>query len=205
MADLIYEKQMTKDIDFKSIQNILEKISPISTQTAIALSLATQVKTLKKNTLIESTGQSIKYQFVVVDGIIRKFLTNTKGEEFTTDFFCDGQAVTPTLLRSIDFVSFVNLQVVSDEATILFFSNKVMEATMQGNKDLEAFGYKVMMQDAYKRAEREKILLTAKGVEKLEWFRKNYPGLENEIPHYYIASFLGLTPTSLSRLRSAKK
>lgn len=196
---------MTKDIDFKSIQNILEKISPISTQTAIALSPATQVKTLKKNTLIESTGQSIKYQFVVVDGIIRKFLTNTKGEEFTTDFFCDGQAVTPTLLRSIDFVSFVNLQVVSDEATILFFSNKVMEATMQGNKDLEAFGYKVMMQDAYKRAEREKILLTAKGVEKLEWFRKNYPGLENEIPHYYIASFLGLTPTSLSRLRSAKK
>jgi len=77
-----------------------------------------------------------------------------------------------------------------------------MEAKMQSNKDLETFGFKVMMQDAYKRAEREKILLTASGIEKLEWFRKSYPNLENEIPHYYIASFLGMTPTSLSRLRA---
>lgn len=196
---------MIQELDFKTIQNTLGKISPISIQTAIELMPATQIKTIDKNTFIEQSGLRINYQFVVLKGVVRKYLTNPKGQEFTTDFFCDGQAITPALLRSIDFVSFVNLQVLSNEATILFFSNKTMEDTMQGKKDLEAFGYRVMMQDAYKRAEREKILLTATGTEKLEWFRKNYPGLENEIPHYYIASFLGLTPTSLSRLRSLKK
>lgn len=195
---------MTKEVDFKTIQDTLGKISPISTQTATDLLSVSQIKTIKKNTLIEISGQYIKYQFVVMSGIVRKFLINTVGEEFTLDFFTDGQAITPVLLRSVDLVSFVNLQVVSNEATILFFSYKEMEATMQGYKDLEAFGYKVMMQDAYKRADREKILLTATGTEKLEWFRRNYPGLENEIPHYYIASFLGLTPTSFSRLRNPK-
>jgi len=188
-----------------TIQDTLSKITPISQQTAIALVSATEIRTLEKGTLIESSGHPIKYQFVVVSGIIRKFLMNANGEEFTINFFSQGQPVTPSLLRSVDFVSFANLQVISDKATILFFSHREMESTMQGNKDLETFGFKVMMQDAFKRAEREKILLTASGTEKLEWFRKNYPNLENEIPHYYIASFLGLTPTSLSRLRSQKK
>ncbi|MBK9292376.1 MAG: Crp/Fnr family transcriptional regulator [Bacteroidetes bacterium] len=188
-----------------TIKITLSKISPITKQTAIALASATEIRTLEKDTLIETSGQQVKYQFVVLKGIIRKFLTNVRGDEFTTDFFLANQAITPALLRSVDFMSFVNLQVISDKATVMFFSNKEMEATMQGNKDLEAFGFKVMMQDAFKRAEREKILLTASGIEKLEWFRKNYPKLENEIPHYYIASFLGLTPTSLSRLRGSKK
>ncbi len=196
---------MTKVIDLKKIQDVLGNISPISVQTAKALLATTEIKIIQKNSLIETAGQRIKFQYVVMSGIVRKFLTNTKGDEFTIDFFTDGQAITPALLRSVDFVSFVNLQVVSNNATIMFFSNKEMEFSMQGNQDLEAFGYKVMMQDAYRRAEREKILLTATGTEKLKWFRLNYPNLENEIPHYYIASFLGLTPTSLSRLRGTKK
>ena len=196
---------MTKVIDFKTIQDVLGNISPISVQTAKALLATTEIKIIPKNSLIETAGQRVKFQYVVMNGIVRKFVTNTKGDEFTIDFFTDGQAITPALLRSVDFVSFVNLQVVSNNATIIFFSSKEMEFSMQGNQDLEAFGYKVMMQDAYRRAEREKILLTASGIEKLEWFRLNYPNLENEIPHYYIASFLGLTSTSLSRLRGTKK
>lgn len=188
-----------------TIKSTLSKISPISQQTAIALAAATQIQTLEKNTLIETSGQQTKHQFVVVSGIVRKFLTNAKGDEFTTDFFCANQAITPALLRSIDFISFVNLQVISNKATVMIFSNKEMESTMQGNKDLEAFGFKVMMQSAFRMSEREKILLTATGNEKLDWFRLNYPTLENEIPHYYIASFLGITPTSLSRLRTLKK
>ncbi|RCX05495.1 hypothetical protein [Schleiferia thermophila] len=55
---------------------------------------------------------------------------------------------------------------------------------MQSNKDLEAFGFKVMMQEAFKRAERDKILLTALGMEKLVRFRKYFPNFNNEIPHF---------------------
>ena len=190
-------------IDFNIIQSTLGETSPVSAQTAISLTSATKIKTLKKNTLLETSGEHIKYQFVVVSGIVRKFLTNAQGDEFTTDFFGVKQAITPAILRSVNFISFVNLEVVSSEATVMFFSLKEMQEIMQGNKDLEAFGYQVMMTEAFKRAEKEKILLTASGIEKLEWFRKNYPNLENQIPHYYIASFLGLTTTSLSRIRKS--
>lgn len=196
---------MTKAVDFKTIQNVLGTITSISEQTAKTLVAASEIKIIQKSSLIETSGQRIKFQYVVMSGIVRKFLTNTKGKEFTTDFFTSGQAITPALLRSVDYIAFVNLEVISPQATIMQFYNQEMEKTMQGNKDLEQFGFKIMMLDAYKSAEREKILLTASGVEKLDWFRKNYSNLENEIPHYYIASFLGLTPTSLSRLRKMKK
>lgn len=191
-------------MQLQSIKATLDAISPVSSQTAAALAAATQIKTFEKGTIIEASGQKIKHQYIVVNGIIRKYLTNPNGEEFTVDFYTAYQAITPALLRSVDFVSFVNLEVISSQAIVMLFSNKEMEASMQGNKDLEQFGFKVIMQDAFKRAEREKILLTATGREKLNWFRKNYPNLENEIPHYYIASFLGMTPTSLSRLRKQK-
>lgn len=113
-----------------TIQSILGHISPISKQTAMELALATEIKTLEKDALLETSGQPVKCQFVVKNGIVRKFLTNAKGDEFTTDFFCAGQAITPALLRSVEFVSFVNLQVISHKATVLFFSNTEMEATM---------------------------------------------------------------------------
>lgn len=192
-----------KPVDFKIIQEMLETISPISVQTAMALVPATQIKVLEKGAMIESAGQFIKYEFVVMSGIARKYLTNIRGDEFTADFFTGGEVITPALLRSNNFNSFANFQVISNNSAIMFFSKKEMEATMQGYKDLELFGFRVIMQEAYKNAKREKILLTASGAEKLEWFRANYPNLENEIPHYYIASFLGLTTTSLSRIRKS--
>lgn len=33
-------------------------------------------------------------------------------------------------------------------------------------------------------------------------FKKEYPGLENQIPQYHIASYLGITPIQLSRIRA---
>ncbi len=186
------------------MQTILSNISPISSQTASSLVSAMQLKTYNQGEILEFSGQRIKFQFIIVKGIVRKYLTNADANEFTIDFFTNQQAITPAILRSKNFISFVNLQVISPTAEIMLFSHKEMETTMQGFKDLEIFGHKILMDEAYKRAEREKVLLTASGKEKLEWFRKNYPNLENEIPHYYIASFLGITPTSLSRLRKHK-
>jgi hypothetical protein len=187
-----------------TLRDLLTVLAPISPHTAETLLPHTELRTLKKHAFLEQAGQHIQFQFVVKSGIVRKFLTNAKGEEFTVNFFRAGQAVTPALLRGVEFVSFVNLEVISAAAEVYCFSFHGMQQAMEGAKDLERFGFAVMMREAFMMAEREKILLTASGKEKLAWFRKHYPNLENEIPHYHIASFLGLTPTSLSRLRAAK-
>lgn len=184
-----------------TLQTILSLISPVSIHTAEQLLPHTHTKRFVKGEFIETAGQRIKYQFIVRRGIIRQFLTNQQGEQFTNGFFTDGQAIPPAIVRGVDFVSYVNLEVLSKEAEIICFSYSGMQQSMEGNKELAMFGYNVIMQHTFERAEREKILLTGTGTEKLEWLRAHYPNIENHVPHYHIASFMGLTPTSLSRIR----
>ena len=44
-------------------------------------------------------------------------------------------------------------------------------------------------------------LMQFTAAERYQWFLENYPGLIERINHRYIASFLGITPVSLSRVR----
>ena len=44
-------------------------------------------------------------------------------------------------------------------------------------------------------------LISGDALTKYKWFLKEYPNLLNRIPLYYIANFLGMTPTQLSRTR----
>lgn len=198
------KKSFTRKLDPEEIQNAFAYYYPISESTSLQLTNASLLRWYCREEYLEKQGQTIEKQFIIKKGVVRGYLLDSEGNEVTISFYTSGMAVTPTLMRSVDFVSFVNLQVISQEAEIYVFSNHIMDETMKGNGELMEFGFKVMMADSFLRAQRERMLLTYSGLERIEWFRLKFPKLENEIPHYYIASFLGMTPTSLSRLRKQK-
>ncbi|MBK9207275.1 MAG: hypothetical protein IPL71_02765 [Anaerolineales bacterium] len=52
---------------------------------------------------------------------------------------------------------------------------------------------------------REKSFLLDSAAERYLAFQRDYPNLENEIKLYHIASFIGVTPEALSRIRSKQK
>lgn len=45
------------------------------------------------------------------------------------------------------------------------------------------------------------MLYQSDAMTRYQWFRKQYPGLENKITGKHLASFMGMTPVTLSRLR----
>jgi hypothetical protein len=188
----------------KTIHKALNKYHQVCERTCQALEKVTEIKVFNENELIEKEKEKCNAEFIVLDGIIKAYLVNQKGDEITVNFFTNNMAITPTIMRSLDDIAFYNLQVLSKKATLLVFNKKGMFVHMQNYADLEQFGPKVMMIDAMQRIERELILLKSNGKEKLEWFRKRFPNLENSIQHYHIASFLGMTSTSLSRIRGKK-
>ncbi|MCR4905607.1 MAG: hypothetical protein K6A33_05950 [Clostridiales bacterium] len=49
------------------------------------------------------------------------------------------------------------------------------------------------------------VLLCMSASERYDWFLENYPGLIDRVQHRRIASFLNMTPVSLSRIRHAKR
>ncbi|MCF6243220.1 MAG: hypothetical protein L3J74_18020, partial [Bacteroidales bacterium] len=54
------------------------------------------------------------------------------------------------------------------------------------------------------KEKREIELVMLDASERYEIFQKEHPNLENLIPQYHIASYLGITPTQLSRIRAKK-
>jgi CRP-like cAMP-binding protein len=186
----------------KTICNALNPYHPISEETGQALSQFTEIKEYTEGEIIERENSTVLSEYVVIEGIVRAYIINSKGDDVTINFYTKGKAVTPGLMRSLNNIAFYNLQIMTKSTVLLAFNKNGMEAGMQNYDDLGRFGQIVIMQDAIQRIERELVLLKATGKEKLIWFRKRFPKLENEIQHYHIASFLGLTSTSLSRIRA---
>ncbi|MFT3752143.1 MAG: Crp/Fnr family transcriptional regulator [Paludibacter sp.] len=184
------------------ILQTLSRYTPISAETAKALSNVAEIKQLAEYEFLEKESSKISSEFIVLEGIVRAYVSDYNGEDITINFYSSGQAITPAILRGVHSQSAYNLQVLSKTASILIFNNTRMENEMQHFPDLQQFGYNVIMQDSLRRVEREVVLLKETARNKLNWFRKNFPGLENQVQHYHIASFLGITPTSLSRIRA---
>ena len=71
-------------------------------------------------------------------------------------------------------------------------------------EDLEIrdFGNAVLSNELMAKVEKEVALASLKAKDRLVLLRKKYPNIENLIPHSDIASYLGITTISLSRLRT---
>ena len=76
---------------------------------------------------------------------------------------------------------------------------------MRKNPELLNWGNTVLSDELFNKVKKELNLITMSANDHLIEFRKIFPMLENIIPHPYIASYLGISPVSLSRLRKQIK
>jgi CRP-like cAMP-binding protein len=62
---------------------------------------------------------------------------------------------------------------------------------------------RVILEQVWIKKERHDIrMVTNDATTNYQIFKKEYPSLENEIAQYHIASYLGITPIQLSRIRA---
>lgn len=73
---------------------------------------------------------------------------------------------------------------------------------MLGSEPIRNWANGVLRDALSEKAEREWCLAALGGAERLTWFRQAFPGYEDIFTHTLIASFLGITPVTLSRLRA---
>ena len=68
--------------------------------------------------------------------------------------------------------------------------------------EIRDFGNSVLKIELMAKLQKEIALASLKGKDRLLLLRKNYPNIENLVPHSDIASYSGITTISLSRLRT---
>lgn len=184
----------------EKVRPILNKYYTISTDTFEQFYASFELLQVEKGKAFIRKGRRENFEYILVEGICHSFLFSPEGEEVTISFFVDQTVLPPHITRTQKGVSTLNFQTLRD-STFIRFSAQFFEQFMIDNLDVRAWGNEVLKNELALKVEREIDLASLNARERLIKFRHRFPMLENWIPHPKIASYLGITNVSLSRLR----
>lgn len=184
----------------KEVKDIIEGIFPISVQSLQQIEPLLQLEVYKKGeTFIHRNKRNYK-EYFNVKGICKSYLINPEGEEITISLFDQNSILSPHSIRSSKNISYLNFKALTD-LELVSMNAKAFEKLMIENEEIRIFGNTVVQSELILKVEKEIGLASLTAKERLIEFRKKHKLLENLIPHTDIASYLGITNISLSRLR----
>lgn len=157
-----------------------------------------QTEFLKRKDCFLKQGKPCTKIGKLVKGVMRAYVYDNNGNEVTTHFYQEGDMVVGSYLPNINMS--MTIQALEDcEISIADYS--VVMSQVHKDQEITAIITREFQKLNKQLQSRLVSLLNLDALEKYSLFLNDYPGLLNRIPHYYIAQYLGITPTQLSRVR----
>ena len=179
-----------------------DNIHPLGNECWSEIEPLIYLKEFGKNEYYSKEGQFTRDLGFIVSGILRIFYLNDKGEEWNKHFLQENNFIASSI--SPDKKSITYIQALSN-TLILSISYEKLIKIANKYQQINTFIQKLTFEYLEQKQEREIRLLSEEALNNYLIFQKDFPNLENKIPHYHIASYLGITPTQLSRLRKKIK
>ena len=159
-----------------------------------------EVKTFAKKVNLLDEGQICKYNYFVLNGLLRKFFINEKGTEQITEFAIETWWMTDNISYEHKIPSEFYIQTV-ERSEILVISNDSQEKLLEEFPVMERY-FRFVYQRAYAANQmRVKYIFSLSKEEFYFNLLKKQPAFVQRVPQYLIASFLGFTPEYLSEIR----
>jgi len=180
--------------------------SPDLSDVACAEGFAAQWKQrhFNKGAQVSRQGQSETEEYVVLAGCLVSSICDEEGKEVCVGFYVGPCVVMPNIARTRDGVSLVSIAATTD-ASIARIDSNLLSDLMVASQPIRDWANTILRDALSEKAEREWCLAALGGAERLNWFRQTFPGYESIFTHSFIASFLGMTPVTFSRLRARGK
>ena len=176
------------------------KTSPASRE----LASRARILRLAKGEVLPPAEEPTAYH--LLSGVLAVILQDPNGERRVENYIWKyGQ-----LYGSIHHVTGANFAMTetalaAEPTELLALELKDLDRLMLEDGDLLRFYAALHRENARDLWKRNSILITMSAAERYEWFLSNFPGLIDRVQHRSIASFLNMTPVSISRIRRARK
>lgn len=185
------------------IEHILHNALGIQDETLIErLKKVSYIRNIPKGNHLARRGDNLLGVMFLINGMFRFYFLDSEGREHV-DCFC-GEFGYP-VMPAIDFKMPlpINVQALED-STVLVIPMELVESLMESNLEVMRLYNKMLIKSLTIHWEDKMALHQYDAAQRYEWFLKRYEGLIDRVPHMYIASFLNISPVTLSRLRNKK-
>lgn len=162
-----------------------------------------QVKKFTKGMIIKSMGDDARQSAIVLSGIVRSYYIDSNGNDMTRHFsIACGWCLDDGM---IGYTQHQCMWEALEDSTLLLFEAERMKALIYGSEELKSLWIEMLESALRYKHYRENGFLTENATERYLHFKKRFPYLSSRVPQKHIATYLGITPESLSRIRKAMK
>ena len=162
-----------------------------------------QFKVFLKNTAIKSMGDKASVVGIVLDGLVRSYYIDNDGRDITRSFGANGNIIMDE--GAVGYVEYLCMWETLEESTVMLFGTDEFKSLIMSDEKLKTIWIQILESGLRYKMYRENGFLVENATDRYLHFKKLYPKLCNRVPQKHIATYLGITPESLSRIRKAMK
>ena len=156
----------------------------------------------RKRQYILQEGDVTRYETFILKGVTRTYEVDDKGQEHVVQFGLEDWWVGDLYSFLTETPTTYNIDCLED-TEVLQINKQNLEALYARVPKMERH-FRIVIQNAYIASTRRvSSTLMKSASERYSEFIRQYPNIEQRVPNHQIASYLGITPQSLSRIRAA--
>ncbi len=186
--------------DKEIIKLIISNYLKVSEKSLLEFITKVEVETVPKGTTFIRKNKPNKFEYFILKGICRSMVQNEEGDLITISFFQNQSVITPHVIRTSDETSNLSFETLTDTIVGMVDAEEFLQLMIE-NIEIRTFANMVLQEELVQKVNKEINMASVNAKGRLTAFRGNHKNLENLIPHEMIASYLGITTISLSRLR----
>ena len=185
----------------EAVYAALKSLAPITPEDLAPLDGQYRSETFRARTLLFREGERYEKVTFIQKGLVKKYYLTNEGKEFIKEFTWEGQITTPyaSLLQNIPAT--YSMETLED-TEILSINYATIRDLIETKPNWTKLGKALADFHFLNREIREMELLKNSAAERYEIFKRRFPHLLGRLKKQDIASYLGITPVSLSRLES---
>lgn len=192
---------MTKDIS-----TYLKENAGITDEQFVQVSERLKFKEFSKGQFLLREGHVCKHTFYVESGLLRFYSIDHLGKEHIIQFAPEGWFVSDRSSIYFNEPSKFFIDAIEDTKVVILDGQFICEVG-EINPQFRKYNDQILQNHIRHLQSRIHLLISATAEGRYLDFIKLYPDLTQRVPQWMIASYLGITPESLSRVRKelAKK
>jgi CRP-like cAMP-binding protein len=173
---------------------------PISDKDLTTFSKFLFEKSFDKKTLLTEEGEVCKYIYFVEEGSCYSFITDNRGDKHVVQFALEGYWISDLYSFYSGRKAIYTVETL-EPVKVLVLNKENFEKACNSMPLLDRF-FRILIQNAYVSLQYRLAKTNSEDAEhRYAEFYKTHPAFVQRIPQYLIASYLGIKPQSLSRIR----